>query len=487
MKKIYLYITICLLGLSSCSDWLDVSASDQIKESQLFEKGEGFRNALIGIYQELSTPELYGKQLSWGMIDAMSQQYDPSKLDLSAEFVFTHMMKSEYHTTYVQDAIKKVWQSMYQAIANCNNLIQNIEKTKPSLFEYKEEERDMITAEAYALRGFLHFDLLRMFAPAPATKPSGTYIPYRNVYPSTISQRLSVDETLNRIIADLEKAKQLSYRDTIPENIGALQSVGSRVGIANYFSSRGIFWSYRCTRMNFLNISAILARVYAYADKWEEAYREADYVMNFKGLNFPSKYGGYKGNPRSKDDILLAFFNVKATEYFGEYAGGDCGYWYLSNINELYQNETSDKRKSELISTINNLYISQRSIKNSDRAIERENGPLLPVLRKAEMIHIVCEYLVKKNRLDDAITTLQKLRNDRGLSSSNLNEIIKIENKVEKEKAFLQKLRLDVHKEYIGEGQIFFMYKRLNLPIWNGNNGTVTPEWVLPIPTEEQV
>lgn len=85
MKNIYLYITLILLSLSSCSDWLDVAASDQMKESQLFEKGQGYRNALLGIYQELSTEKLYGQQMTWGMLDAMGQLYDPSSIVTSSE------------------------------------------------------------------------------------------------------------------------------------------------------------------------------------------------------------------------------------------------------------------------------------------------------------------------------------------------------------------------------------------------------------------
>ena len=48
MKKIYR--TIVLLGMmaiggTSCSDWLNVSPSDQIKEEFLFETGNGYRAA----------------------------------------------------------------------------------------------------------------------------------------------------------------------------------------------------------------------------------------------------------------------------------------------------------------------------------------------------------------------------------------------------------------------------------------------------------
>ena len=481
MKNIYLYITLILLSLYSCSDWLDVAASDQMKESQLFEKGQGYRNALLGIYQELSTEKLYGQQMTWGMLDAMGQLYDPSSIVTSSEFIITNAAKYDYKNSYVKEATEKIWTSMYLCIANCNNLIANIESASPSIFEYKEEEKNMITGEAYALRGFLHFDLLRLFAPSLAAGGDGNYIPYCDTYPAIYNKRLSVKEVLNKIIADLEKAQDLTAQDTMPDNIEALQRVRCRVENENYFQERGIFWGYRCTRMNYLNITGILARVYLYAGELEKANNEAQYVLDFEGIDFPSKYGGYSGNSKSRNDILLAFFNKRISETYEAYTGGDCGYLKLKNLDELYSNETADKRYSEMIKEVTkSTRMSAKYIKYTNNSDERVNGPLIPVLRKAEMYHIVCEYLVSKERLADAIQLLNDLRYARGLPFSNMGTNLSKDE-------FLGKLRLDAHKEFVSEGQVFFMYKRLNQGIWDGKNGTISPDYVLPIPDGENI
>ena len=42
-----LVISLCT---ASCSDWLDVSPSNQVNGDKLFEIGDGYRNALNGIY-----------------------------------------------------------------------------------------------------------------------------------------------------------------------------------------------------------------------------------------------------------------------------------------------------------------------------------------------------------------------------------------------------------------------------------------------------
>ena len=43
-----------LLGLAACSDWLNVSPDDQVNEETLFTDGDGYRNALNGIYKDLA-------------------------------------------------------------------------------------------------------------------------------------------------------------------------------------------------------------------------------------------------------------------------------------------------------------------------------------------------------------------------------------------------------------------------------------------------
>ena len=64
-----------LLGLAACSDWLNVSPDDQVNEETLFTDGDGYRNALNGIYKDLADFALYGRELTWGMNEVLGQTY----------------------------------------------------------------------------------------------------------------------------------------------------------------------------------------------------------------------------------------------------------------------------------------------------------------------------------------------------------------------------------------------------------------------------
>ena len=69
MKVSIIISTIFILALTSCNSWLDVTPQDTVDEDVLFSTGDGYRNVLNGVYKQMATPSMYGKELSWGMLD----------------------------------------------------------------------------------------------------------------------------------------------------------------------------------------------------------------------------------------------------------------------------------------------------------------------------------------------------------------------------------------------------------------------------------
>ena len=64
MKQIiYILLATTMLGLMSCSDWLDVSPKTSIPTDKQFESESGFKDALTGIYLKLGTQTLYAGDL----------------------------------------------------------------------------------------------------------------------------------------------------------------------------------------------------------------------------------------------------------------------------------------------------------------------------------------------------------------------------------------------------------------------------------------
>ena len=73
MKKyriVFPLLLSCILWYS-CTDWLDYKPSDKQSEEQQFSSKDGFYAAVNGVYNRMSGNSLYGKYLSYDMIDIL--------------------------------------------------------------------------------------------------------------------------------------------------------------------------------------------------------------------------------------------------------------------------------------------------------------------------------------------------------------------------------------------------------------------------------
>ena len=276
MKKLISHILIALTGMLavSCNAWLDVTPENAIADDDLFSTGFGYRNALNGIYTNLASDELYGKQLSWGFLSAISQQYNQKAGTISP--MYADASELIYNTVDTEPVVTAIWEKGYKVIANLNKLIENIRPTDISLFEYGEEEKNLIYAEALSLRAMMHFDLLRLFAPATATNPSGAYLPYRDKYEAAVVEKCTVTDFIEKVLKDLLEAEDILRKfDTEyhPEAMYASQmyeptpewNARYRFNSGSYIDDMGAFFWYRGIRFNYLALLGLKARVCIYA------------------------------------------------------------------------------------------------------------------------------------------------------------------------------------------------------------------------------
>src|SRR5581483_6746363 len=164
MKK-YIWFALAILLLSSCKKWLDVKPVSQVSEDDLFTTQEGFEESLNGIYTRCSQSDLYGFQLTGGFPEVLAQNYSFTGDDFQR---YQQTANYNYKDAYFIARKDAVWTGLYNAIANCNLLLQNLELHKQVL---TGDRYALIKAEALALRGYLHFDLLRLFAPSFKSNP----------------------------------------------------------------------------------------------------------------------------------------------------------------------------------------------------------------------------------------------------------------------------------------------------------------------------
>ncbi|MCK9305836.1 MAG: hypothetical protein M0P27_10625, partial [Bacteroidales bacterium] len=96
MKKnrylISLFLSILLL--SGCNSWLDLEPTNKVDDKKLFSTYEGFRVSLNGIYQSISSGQLYGREMTWGAASVIGQDYLGGQIGTSS--IYTYVQTYEY-------------------------------------------------------------------------------------------------------------------------------------------------------------------------------------------------------------------------------------------------------------------------------------------------------------------------------------------------------------------------------------------------------
>ena len=109
-----------------------------------------------GVYASMADADLYGEQLSFGFVDEIAQLYYN---DYEAnETTLTKTFDLRYRDEDVRPQIDAIWSKAYNTIASANSVLDNISGHDFAILP-------RIRGEALTVRAFLHFDLLRLFAP----------------------------------------------------------------------------------------------------------------------------------------------------------------------------------------------------------------------------------------------------------------------------------------------------------------------------------
>lgn len=533
MKKYARIMTLLLsvLSLGACSSWLDIEPEGEVTSKKLFGTGDGYRTVISGIYRAMSGSNLYGVQLQFGLLDCVSQQYTWSwdySMGSSTTNIYKEAKAYNYANTALKKAIEAIWLDGYNVVANANNLIQNLEKENGDKFAGGEMERNMIMGEAYACRALMHFDLCRMFAPAPIEKESGNYLPYVDEYPNIQPMSIDVPTFLNKVVDDLKKALELTAEfDTSPLGISVNSSANARFfgqldyGMEGYQKERTLddFYLGRGYRLNHYAIMALLARVYQYMGQDQQAFDYAKQLMELKALGTAgSSYDMFSNDDHGslwtelensndtkvRSNLIFALYNENAYVEYGissyfkkKVTDNNAGQWFVLDLTnqEIFNNPDTgaDEREGDLRGSrqlfspeyssfsSNSDFISAKWYPSETEDIRKKNLQVVPVIRATEMRYIMAEHYARQGDWENAYSILNEIRMNR-----NLYEPLTVKNDLD---GFLADMVRDAQREWISEGQLFYLYKRLGTTIKIGNEKRKMnkSEYMFPVPTNQNM
>ena len=479
MKKIlYTMILACSTMMVSCDSWLEVKPYDKISEGELQKSEEGYQKMLNGIYIDLNSDALYGQSLSVEMIEVMGGAYAIGT-DNSVWGNYKDLSNYQYGTEYWRNRLDQTWNKAYALILNCNKILENIDQNQDL---FTGGNYYAVKGEALALRAMLHFDMLRLFGPVYAKDSDKKAIPYYNKQTNSPEPILTAKEVAEKVVADLEEARILLANDPVKTE-GTLMS-GSQDGTSN-------FMRYRALRLNYYAVEALLARVNLYMGNKTEAFKYATDVFKTadQGI-FPFVDKSLViGSPADPDrifssEVLFAQTNTSRSKIHKNFYDPSRLPNYVFRMDDnLMSNivyggaattggyQDDYRYRANWIATGSNRYFYKYSDMVANGSIQ---NTMIPMIRLGEMFLIAAES--QSDNLANGVQYVNALRRNRGVAN-------------------LQTLTPDLLKyEYIrelyGEGQLFYLYKRLNSDIITSSNANKNPKasdliFVVPLPDSE--
>ncbi|RFS20685.1 RagB/SusD family nutrient uptake outer membrane protein [Chitinophaga silvatica] len=454
MRSKVLLLIFISLSFASCKKWLDVKPTAQMSESELFSNEQGFRDVMRGVYTKAAQRKLYGEMLTVSLMDVLARRYDNVLTNTFHDFYPAATFN--YSETSMQTNISAIWSEMYGGIAQLNLLLKHIDGAK-QLFA-SEQSFQRLKGEALGMRAFLHFDLLRMFAASYTADANAKAIPYVKDFSVKPSASLTTTQVIDNCISDLKSAEEVLKND-------------STTGDSYNFS----LWAIRAT----------MARVYLYKGDASNALSYADKVISSTLFRFVSAAEINASKPfrvlPSECIFSLYSYDLNATSdtYFTPTANGATlpNYHYLflteAKLNSIYETNVqgygADPRVKlwwELEAGSTTRFLAK--FRKVDNVIQYR----MPVIRLSEMYLIAAEaatdVATAKKYLDGFRVTGRYLPAFTGTTIEDVNAVIA------KEYA----------KEYFGEGQLFYYYKRKNITIPGaGISGNAL--FVFPMPQNE--
>ena len=481
-----IWIGLVLACGAGCSDFLDVQPKDKQSEKQLFSTRGGFYMAVNGIYNKVASTALYGKNLSYELVDVISKRNSP----LQANTYLTALSTFDYADNSVQTGLSNTWTAAYNTILNCNVVLDNLEKSEGILLppEYR-----MLKGEMLALRAFLHFDMLRLFGPVYKNHPGAESIPYNESARVSALPLLAADSVMHeKIQRDLDEAESL-LADGDPVIEGG--------PMASLEDDQDVYLRYRQLRMNYYAVLALKARVYLYAGEPGKALEMARKLLADAKVNEhfpavdPNKLLANQSNPDRvfSTEVLAGIYKKDRkdiyTDYFdSEQAGNNYLHPRKDFVNtNLFAGETQDYRfqtwwqVASGVGESGHVFIKYKGIDKptGDTEAEYFYAVFMSLIRLSEVYYIAAE---SEPVLADKYEWLNRMRTRRGLPVLG----------VVSEEDFMKRLRMEYLREFLGEGQIFYLYKRLFSNINSDENGYDTntygakeERYVLPLPSGE--
>ena len=468
-----------MITLSSCNDYFDKTGDEQhITDKKFFGDEAAFASALTDCYTLMRSRDLYGGMLTLEMMEFANQNMAPHDAFSSAA------AQLNFADAALAARVDSMTHAAYRVVAACNKLIDEAERTK--VVFTSAGKKKIITAEAYALRAAVQFDLLRLFHPTPATDAGFRGLPYVTHTSANVPEALTTTQILQAVNDDLAHAAQLlKTADPILKERNSIVGVGE-------FDRR-----LRTFQMNYYAVKAVQARVALWQGNYEQAVAQADSVLAHL-QNTVARYRlfywvtpGHYGSDFSFSREYV--FGIASTPTGFARLSDDMfktkGIQTTTSLRDIYADNADIRyrawfRQQGSGYAMSNKFGSATLLTDyvySTSATATSLPAAIPYIKLGEVMLIKVEALNEMGQTSAARSLLEEMQGYKDISyASRATSVIK--------ESLRELIYAEARRDLFGEGQLFYLNKRLGLTSVKAADGSIRTvtlnQYTLPLPAD---
>ena len=398
-KRILLYLTYIIVA-GGCSKALDTEPELYVDETTSIVDKKSADAALIGAYNSLSqnnnqgatfryVVNLAGDNIKWVGNSPTNREFDV------------------YDIFATNGRVSELWAAIYKTINISNNIIAAVPSVQDITFS--ASDRDKSRGEAFFLRAYSYFDLVRLWGNIPIqTTPTKTAADADGIGNSAAAQ------VYQQIKRDLDSAENL-----LPPTINRNR--------ANQFTAK-----------------ALKARLFLYLKDWENAEAYATSVINTTGFSLGATYGQFFASKNTSESIFEIDYTVNnanswASNWFASnITGGKKEFLPTDDFIALVNNPNTGGNRTSLLLTVSGVTYGNMNFKIATGEDQ------VYAIRLAELYLIRAEARAEKATPDitGGLQDLNKIR-----ARANVPAIVIVADKNELVDKILQERRIELAYE----------------------------------------
>lgn len=203
--KNILWMSALALTVLSCDDFLNTPPVDKLTSEGFYQTQSQSEQGIVGIYSDLRQAANYEY---WFMSECRS---DIAWVEPNPDAYREYSEIGTFRAADNVDMLDNTWNMWYKVIYDANVAISKI----PSCTYDSEEIREQHLNEAYFLRGWAYFELVRLFGYVPVVDR-----PMSPAEIKSVKQSAPLDIINNIVIPDLKNAENLPYKEDMQDAKG---------------------------------------------------------------------------------------------------------------------------------------------------------------------------------------------------------------------------------------------------------------------------